>query len=78
LIRAEIVIFWGCRRARISLLAPGGRARGWPNSLVPSFSSSRLEPRVTNAGESRPWWRRWWVWAAVALAMVALFLPVLR
>jgi hypothetical protein len=78
LIRAEIVISWGCRRARISLLAPGARARGWPNSLVTTFSRSRLEPHVTNAGGSRSWWRRWWVWAAVALAMIALFLPVLR
>jgi len=56
---------------------PGARARGWPNSLVPAFLSSRLEP-MTNPGESTPWWRRWWVWAAVALAVVALFLPVLR
>ena len=25
-----------------------------------------------------PWWRRWWVWAALVLALVAAFLPVLR
>jgi hypothetical protein len=33
---------------------------------------------TTNASESRPWWRRWWVWSAVVFAMIALFVPVLR
>ena len=30
------------------------------------------------ADADAPWWRRWWVWVALALATVALFLPVLR
>jgi hypothetical protein len=30
------------------------------------------------ADSDAPWWRRWPIWAAFALATVALFLPVLR
>jgi hypothetical protein len=31
-----------------------------------------------NANTDAPWWRRWPVWVAFVLAMIALFLPVLR
>ena len=31
-----------------------------------------------NAGADAPWWRHWSIWVAVAVAVVALFLPVLR
>jgi len=77
LIPAEVVLCLGRCGVRISLLTPSARARGWPNSLLPTVLFLRLEPD-TNPGESTPWWRRWWDWAAVALALVALFLPVLR
>ena len=30
------------------------------------------------ADADAPWWRRWSIWVALALAAVALFLPVLR
>jgi hypothetical protein len=30
------------------------------------------------ADADAPWWRRWTIWVALALATVALFLPVLR
>ena len=30
------------------------------------------------ANTDAPWWRRWTIWVALALATVALFLPVLR
>jgi hypothetical protein len=36
-----------------------------------------LEP-VTNANTDAPWWRRWSIWVAVAVAAAAVFLPVLR
>jgi hypothetical protein len=30
------------------------------------------------AGADAPWWRRWPIWVALALATVAIFLPVTR
>ena len=77
MIPAEVVLCLVRCGVRISLLTPSARARGWPNSLVPTFLYPRLEPD-TNPGESTPWWRRWWVWAAVVLAALAIFLPVGR
>jgi hypothetical protein len=31
-----------------------------------------------NANTDTPWWRHWSIWVALALAALAIFLPVLR
>ena len=50
---------------------------GWPNSPVPTYSVLCPESAM-NANTDAPWWRHWSIWVALALATLAIFLPVLR
>jgi hypothetical protein len=44
---------------------------------MPAFAFLHPE-RTMNANTDAPWWRRWSIWVALALAALAIFLPVGR
>ena len=77
LIGAEIVLSLGCWGVRLSLLPASSRAPGCWANLVPAFIFGRPEPTM-NANTDTPWWRHWSIWVALALAALAIFLPVFR